>query len=279
MLSFIDLPPEIRLAIYRLVLQFTLSRTKRIHYRDTDTFYYGNFLFIHQNQYYMRTRFDEDPTRACDIRRPRYSIHDIDELLFLASTCRLLRAELLDLAWSNADLRIQSQELYNDLRNIFYERLSSKTCGFIRTLQLGLDTKTCNSTETKKIAVLIRRRLPQLKELTVYINLDFEPRVEDLMPSVRIFGILPRHVAVEFKRLLTLMGQRRPAPLRPRDPPWSVVFYDRAYRSAGMALRVLQAEVSSKVQKRKEEQAKRELGDQVCDILEDTDEMRSLMVG
>lgn len=278
MLSFTDLPPEIRLAIYRLVLQSTVSKTTRIYYRDQDTFDYGEFLYVRRSQSWMRTRRDEAPILACDIRRPRYSIHDIDELLFLASTCRLLRSELLALAWSNADVRIQSQELYNDLRYILCHRWSRGCCGFIRTLQLGLDANTCKSSGTRKIAELIRHRLPQLEALTIYINMDFDPRIEDLTPSVRVLGILPVRVVVEFKRLLTLMSQYQ-HPSRRRTPAWSVSNYDRAYITVGTAVRVLQTKHGLKAQKRKEEQAKRRLEDQVGDILEDTIGMRSLMVG
>lgn len=57
------------------------------------------------------------------------------------------------------------------------------------------------------------------------------------------------------------------------------MFSEQAYRSANTALRVLQAELSLVGQERREEQAERELGDRVCDILEATTEMRGPMVG
>jgi hypothetical protein len=55
----------------------------------------------------------------------RYNIHlaDVSDLLFLAATCRLLRSELLALAWSNADMTVRSPTLYMDLHCILYDRL------------------------------------------------------------------------------------------------------------------------------------------------------------
>jgi hypothetical protein len=280
MLSFTDLPPEVWMAIYNILLQSTLSKTTRIHYRDEDTFNYGDFPTIRQSQFYIRTRREGKAIHIRDIRRPQYNIHDIDDMLFIASTCRLLRAEILALAWSNADIRIRSLELFSDLRYIFYDRMSSESCGFISTLQFGVDLKVCPPSETKEIGVLIRRRLPQMKELTVYIHMDFDPDLGDLMPSVKALGVIPRHIAVEFKRCPAFDPHpSAPSRRRPRYPPWAIVVYDRVYRSAGTALRVLQAELNLISQKRREEQAKREFLDQVCHVLEATVKMRSLMVG
>lgn len=150
MLSFTDLPPEVRLAIYNILLQSTLSKTTRIYYLDRDPVDYGWLPSNRQSQSYSRICQEEDSFWIHDMQRPKYDMHDIDDLLFLASSCRLLRAELLALAWSNADARILSPELYDDLHYIFYDRLSSVICRFIRTLQLVVDVNMCVRSEIEK---------------------------------------------------------------------------------------------------------------------------------
>lgn len=283
MLSFTSLPPEVRMTIYNILLQSTLSKTTRIYYLDEDPVDYGYFPSIRQSQSFSRVRKDVRDIRVRDSRRPEYDIHDIDDLLFLANTCRLLRAELLALAWSNADVRIQSPELYSDLRYIFCDLLSSESCGFIRTLNLVVDLKICMRSEIEKIVGLIRHQLPRLEQLIVYININLDRRPDDLSPSVRALGILPLHITVKLRcfptRYLVSRCHRGRAPPNTSRPSMYVGWTETAYWSVNTALRVLQAELSLVGQERREKQAERESSDQVCDILEATTEMRSLMSG
>lgn len=148
MLSFLDLPPEVRLAIYRILLQSTLARNTRILYSGTNPLRCGDtpHCIRHKQPFEHIARglvsfLDARIIYARDIDRAKYNIHlaDIDDLLFLAGTCRLLRSELLALAWSNADIHIESPESYNELDCIFYERLTSESCSFIRTLQYNVN--------------------------------------------------------------------------------------------------------------------------------------------
>jgi hypothetical protein len=275
MLSFTDLPPEIRWAIYETPLQSTLAKTTRILYSGKDPLRCGDTPHcIRHNQPFKRTGsdgkiefLDARIIYARDIRRAKYNIHhaDLDDILPLASTCRLVRSDLLAFAWSRAEIQIMSPEPLNELRCIFYDRLTSESCNFIRTLEIDVHERDWLSSETRKIVGLIRRRLPVLEKLTVNVFIQFVSRNVAFAPGLAAFRILPLHVALEFNNKVF---------------PYHILHSDR-FRGPGSGAATMQSlrtELSLIGSKRREEQAKRGLGDEVGGILEATVDMRSLKV-
>jgi hypothetical protein len=174
MLSFLDLPPETRMTVYNILLKSSLTGNMRILYTGDDPLrcVSGTNSVRHRLSY--NTQQDRIAFIGNRIIKTQDTIDaechinyaEIDDLLSLATTCRLLRSELLTLAWSNADISVSSPTLTTDLHCIFYNRLSSNACTFVRTLQVGIEEWAWSPQEIKNIAGLIRRRLPQLEQLT-----------------------------------------------------------------------------------------------------------------
>jgi hypothetical protein len=284
MLSFTNLPPEIRMAIYKLLLQSTLAKTTRTLYSGNNPLRCGDTPHcIRHNQPFERTvpgdniRFlDARIIYARDIERARYNIHhaDLDDLLPLASTCRLVRSDLLALVWSRAEIHITSPELHAELRCIFYDRLTSVSCSFIRTLEIDVHKGDWLPSETRKIVGLIRRRLPRLERLTLNVRISFLRDKVRFAPGLAAFRILPPSVELIFNHRLS-------ANLRIRSCPLTFKLWRKSmHRNLPdepeiVTLDSLRAELSLIGQRRTEQQVKRELEDQVCDILEATSELRS----
>jgi hypothetical protein len=155
------------------------------------------------------------------------------------------------------------------MRCIFHDRLAIETCNFIGTLAIDVHEKDRVPSETRKIVGLIRRRLPHLEKLTVSVLLPFTRSRFVFAPGLAAFRILPPSIVVNFNytRFFLSIGVdgtfRRRVGMRVRDKP-EIETVDS-----------FRAELSLIGRKRKEEQAKRELGDQVCDILEATFELRA----
>ncbi|KAG9857804.1 hypothetical protein KCU98_g377, partial [Aureobasidium melanogenum] len=285
MLSFLELPTEVRLMIYKILLQSTLAKNIRILYSGDNPLRCGHTFpdCVRHKQTFKRIG-SQGPIEFVDARTiivnaiiwAEYNIHfaDIDDLLFLASTCRLLRSELLALAWSNADVHIQSPENYNELHHVFYQRLTSESCKFIRTLQINLDHDQWWPSESIKVVELIRVRLPQLEQLIV--NGDFKSGSDGkpFAPGVAALRTLPSHIAVELRTV--------PADKFLTRTRWDAIcpgFLARRDGHMNAHLQYLRTGFRSLRQERREKLARMEQGDQVCDILETTVEMRSLMVG
>ncbi|KAG9529181.1 hypothetical protein KCU93_g3620, partial [Aureobasidium melanogenum] len=286
MSSFLDLPPEIRLTIYKILLQYILAKDTRILYSGNNPLRCWNTPdCIRHSQPFGRIGpqgliafRDTATTYPRHIYYAKYNIHlaEIGDLLFLASTCRLLRSELLALAWSNADIHIESPETYNEMRCIFYDRLTSKSCSFIRTLELCIVESEWLPSETRKIVGLIRRRLPQLEHLILDVLMGRGNRRSPLAPGGEALKILPPHINVKLRHHTSTMTNRWSRTkflplfsrnLRPKD------------KSANARLQSLRMEVSLIRQKRRDAQSKNEKEDQVSEALEATAEMRSLMAG
>ncbi|KAH0155143.1 hypothetical protein KCU67_g8836, partial [Aureobasidium melanogenum] len=282
MLSFLDLPPEIRSMIYKMLLQDTFAKDTRILYFGDNPLRSGvDPDRIRHKQPFERICSQGDieflntkSILARHIAMAEYIIHlaDIDDLLFLAATCHLLRSELLALAWSNADVRVASPETYNELHCIFYDRLTIESCNFIRTLQLNVDGRKFLSPVTRKIVGLVRNRLVQLQQLTVCLFETYGAFEPYLSPGVAALRSLPLHITVHL-RYYTSIGSRNILCVFHRG------IFRRRDKSKNTRLQSLRTKVSLIVQKRKEERAKQEQGDQTLDVLEATVEMRSLMVG
>jgi hypothetical protein len=165
--------------------------------------------------------------------------------------------------------------------------MSSDSCRLIRTLQFDIDERLCSPSEIRRIAGLVRRRLPGLEQLTVVIIMSFQSfnrRMDNnyLTPGLAGLGILPLHVTVKFRYHTTYHAVSRSSVHAPRNSqpaPNYLNPYERAGGWAATTLRAIQIELSLIGQKRREEQAKRERRNQVCDILEATIKLRSLVVG
>jgi hypothetical protein len=285
MLSFTDLPPEIRWAIYETPLQSTLAKTTRILYSGKDPLRCGDTPHcIRHNQPFKRNGrdgkiefLDARIIYARDIRRAKYKIHhaDLDDLVPLASTCRLVRSDLLAFAWSRAEIHITSPELHTELHCIFFDRLTSESCNFIRTLEIDVHDRDWLPSEMRKIIGLIRRRIPQLEKLSVNIHLTLTHDRVPFASGLAAFRILPPSVALDFNHSIDFY--LRAVDYSPIDGP-RTVRSSVQHKPEVMALNSLRAELSLIGQKRREEQAKRGLGDQVGGILEATVDIRSLQL-
>lgn len=97
-MSFTNLPAEVRSLIYGFLLRDAVSECKYI-------VYYGRQGDMDKRVFEFFCR--EQRGLLFRDRNSTYARHvDISNLLKLAATCRLLRSEILFLAWSNADICI-----------------------------------------------------------------------------------------------------------------------------------------------------------------------------
>ncbi|KAH0007049.1 hypothetical protein KCU78_g11981, partial [Aureobasidium melanogenum] len=283
MSSFLDLPPEIRLIIYNILLQSTLAKDTRILYFGDNPLRSGiDPDCIRHKQPFKRIgpqgdiRFlDTKSILARHIARAQYTIHlaDIDDLLFLASTSRLIRSELLALAWSSADVHIESPDGYKELHCVFYDRLTSESCTYIRTLQFSIDSCQWSPSETIKVIELIRVRLPQVEQLIVNGTFRLGHGGKPFAPGVAVLKSLPPHIAVELRK--------NPARNWSRTD-WNAIYpgvLARKDEHMNAHLQYLRMKFESLRQKRQEKLARMEQGDQMCDALEATVGMRTLMAG
>lgn len=278
MLSFLSLPPEIRSIIYRIMLQSALANRTRILYSGKNPLRRRNpshairekqpFQYLTQGQIEF---LDTKSFRAFVIHAAKYNIHlaDIDDLLFLASTCRRLRSELLALAWSNADIRVESPVIDDELHYVFYNRLTSEACNFIRTLYIDVAQDTWVQSESREIVKLIINRLPRLEQLVVDIVMSYDIYDDSLGHSVEALRNLPICIAIELRHheVATMPRAGYSEEMECRDE-WVNKYLQRLRKKDSLTR-----------QKRREEQSKKEQGDQLSDALEATVEMRSLMAG
>jgi hypothetical protein len=164
------------MTVYNYLLDFEPAKETRILYTSI-TSRYGWFPILQRHK--PPYEIDQDHiyfthNKTCywdDIRYealPSIHLADIDTLLHLATTCRLLRPEVLALTWSNADISVSSSNLSKALYSIFCNVLSSDACSCVRTLQLE-NHSSAPVREISKIIKLIRHRLPQLDQLVIHI--------------------------------------------------------------------------------------------------------------
>lgn len=178
MSSFLNLRPEIRTTVYDFLLQSSLTSNTRMLYVSENTVRSkvlpssvcrGRTHKLHEHYIPLigdKTIWAEEMIKAAR------KIHraDVDDLLCLASACRLLRLELLAVAWSNADISIDSSTLFTDLHYSFHHRLSINACTFIRTLQVSVEQNAWRPRQMRKVVSLCRSRLPQLKQLILHVT-------------------------------------------------------------------------------------------------------------
>jgi hypothetical protein len=284
MLSFLSLPPETRIIIYDLLLNSSRSSNARIlagvnNFRREGT----SSLVRHKSVYRVHQdhiRFDgSGSTFLWRMIGARCNIHlaDIGDLLFLAATCRLLRAELLALAWSHADMAVRSPTLYMDLHCIFYDRLPHQICTLFQTLQIDADKDAWSPQQKFATSGLILRRLPHLKKLVVYIPRrvsSSHKKGHGRMLTLATLRIPPLRITVKISHYIAkedykdYMGYLTLTDLQNRRREWN--------KSAGNWLFILRARVNWLRQKRSARHMRRKQEDQVADILEGTVELRSL---
>jgi hypothetical protein len=284
MLSFLSLPPETRIIIYDLLLDSSRSSNARIlagvnNFRRQGT----SSLVRHKSVYRVHQdhiRFDgSGSTFLWRLIGARCNIHlaDIGDLLFLAATCRLLRSELLALAWSNADMAVRSPTLYMDLHYIFYDRLPHQICTFIQTLQIDADKDAWSPQQMFATSGLILRRLPHLKKLVIYIPRRVSgthKKGHGRMLTLATLRILPLRITVKISHHIAkedykeFMRYRALTDFHNRRREWN--------KSADSWLLLLRARVNWLRQKRSGQQMRRKQEDQVADVLEATVELRSL---
>lgn len=211
---------------------------------------------------------------------PHVHLADIGDLLNLATTCHLLRSEILVLAWPNADIFIKSTNhesgtFIKYAKSIFEDHLSAACSNLIRTLHIDVPERTWRSDQSRALAALTRSRLPELETLNISIRREWRPEPSSRPDqALRALASLPSHVAIKvhndlsnrfefaFAMILSPDGQFKAA-LRQRD---------REDQACLDALRI-------KGRKRREKKLNREQGDELVRILKATAALRSLMVG
>lgn len=210
------------------------------------------------------------------VKRAKRAIHlaNIEDLLALAGACRLLRSEILSLAWSNADIYVKASPVYKELTCIFDNRLSAECCNFIRTLRIEIKDTQWPPSEMKKMGQLITRRLPQLQTMFVVIRSDgfrtsSDPPQKGLLAlasvplnfTIKILTYMPGDIDLMMRNNGQLSDQQLRDHRKKQHGKYEANLL--VTRSKGQQRRVMQEHVKQQ--------------DVVGDLLEDTVEMRSLM--
>jgi hypothetical protein len=280
MLFFLSLPPEIRMSVYDILLKSSVTSKTRILYVSNNTLHYKRLrgfvcykrgCEIHENH----IPFSGDKTIWIEeVIKAERNIHraHVDDILCLASTCRLLRSELLAFAWSNADISVNSPNLSMDGAYIFFDRLSSNTSTFIRTLQIRIEQHAWKPRELRRTVSFLRSRLPQLKQLILNIVVRSpatKVHLRDRNYALMALQSVPRETTVEFRHYC--VPNRRMQYVHKGAQP-AMDEETNGYFETG------RAGLDPIRQKRSDERAKRKQEDQVADILEATVELRSLSI-
>ncbi|TIA53883.1 hypothetical protein D6C77_07956 [Aureobasidium pullulans] len=283
MSSLTSLPPEARSMVYDLLAPWSKPQQHRI-------LYYGHNP--------LRARNLPPPTRSIQrsgldpqdriifrsrssfhgsaVKRAKRAIHlaNIEDLLALTGACRLLRSEILSLAWSNADIFVKASPIYKELTCIFDNRLSAECCNFIRTLRIEIKDTQWPPSEMKKMGQLITRRLPQLQTLFVVIRSDgfrtsSDPPQKGLLAlasvplnvTIKILTYIPGDIDLMMRNNGQFSDQQLRDHRKKQDGKYEANLL--VIRSKGQQRRVMQEQIKQQ--------------DVVGDLLEDTVEMRSLM--
>ncbi|THY23081.1 hypothetical protein D6D00_06445 [Aureobasidium pullulans] len=289
-MSFLSLPPEIRMIIYNILLQSCLASNTRTLYSGTNPLLCADtpHSIRHQQSYHVdpqdRIRFHRS-LYFCNIRKATYKIHhsNLDDLISISATCRLIRSESLALIWSNADIHVKSPELSHELTWFFCNRLSWEACDFITTLHIHINQKTRSvspspsHTEITKSAGFLIRQLPQLKLLVVEVCISYLPNKDLPIPELLALRILPMRVTVKLhhyfsdwflNRSLSANRLQQVDNVREESNIW-----------AEKALLAAREDVDLVRRKRRGEREERAKRDEVGKFLEDTLEMRSNVLG
>ncbi|THY22632.1 hypothetical protein D6D01_06241 [Aureobasidium pullulans] len=287
-MSFLILPPEIRMIIYNILLQSCLASNTRILYSGTNPLRCGDTppSIRHQQSYHVDPQdriyfLSSRILYSIDIRKATYKIHhsNLDDLLSISATCRLIRSESLALIWSNADIHVKSPEFSNELTWILCNRLSWEACNSITTLHIHINQKTRSPShkEITKSAGFLICQLPQLKLLVVEMRISYSPKKDLPIPELLALRILPMRVTVKvhhyvsdwfLKRFLNANRFQQVKNVREASNMWAEKVLLAARENVDLVHRKRRGE--------RDEKAKR---DEVGEVLEDTLEMRSDMLG
>ncbi|TIA53886.1 hypothetical protein D6C77_07955 [Aureobasidium pullulans] len=285
-MSFLSLPPEIRTIIYNILLQSCLASNTRILYSGTNPLRCGDtpHSIRHQQSYYVDPQdqicfHSNRILYSFETRIATHKIHhsNLDDLLSISATCRLIRSESLALIWSNADIHVKSPELSNELTWIFCNRLSWEACNFITTLHIHINqrTRSPSHTEMSKSAGLLIRQLPQLKLLVVEMRVSHLPKKDLPIPELLALRILPNPMRVIVKVhhyfsdwSISANRLRQVDNVREESNIW-----------AEKALLAAREDVDLVRRKRRGEREEKAKRDEDGEVLEDTLEMRSNVLG
>jgi hypothetical protein len=267
------------MTVYNFLLESERAKKTPILYTSTTSRYWWfPILQRHKPPYEIEQdhiHFTHNKTCYWDDIRyealPSIHLADIDALLHLAATCRLLRPEVLALTWSNADISVSSSNPSKALHCNFYNVLSSDACSFVRTLQL-MNYSSAPAREMSKIIKLIRRRLPQLDQLVIHIphnsgTLSYETKDfgADLRAAQVVLRDLPLGITVRFHYFLT--GKRN------RYWQNQLRFYNETLDER---FYILRTQGDAVTRARRHVPKMRQQKDQIADVLEATVELRSL---
>ncbi|KAI5198506.1 hypothetical protein AUEXF2481DRAFT_44274 [Aureobasidium subglaciale EXF-2481] len=267
MSSFTDLAPEIRTSVYNILLRDSLANNQSI-------LYYGrNPLRGHQlsrtsgrckRQYTLNTLDRITFVPEVEARRVVH-LENIDDLLNLAATCRLLHSDILAMAWSNADIHVGSDTLFKDLTCIFRDRLSTECCAFIHTLRLDIGERQWSLSAVNKTASLITSCLPQLQSLFLMIDCRCDLRGPS---GLMALAGLPSQITVIFRYYwdFTRLPGSRPTS---KTKDWADYKNDKSFRQL--------LDRRSKGHRRRKMREEKELMKAAGSALQDTVELRALI--
>lgn len=278
MSSLLSLPPETRTNIYNVLLQSSLASETRILYLAKNSRHHQGVSGSLRRRISYKTNGRiltfgnrDNDGQPSDTMETTTSVHlaDVDDLLFLANTCRLLRSEILAIAWSNADISFRPAALSRNLQHVFFNRLSSNTCSFISSLQVETLEMTFAPQGMTKTTSLIRQRLPHLQQLVINIPTRLVQAAvtgNTFDATLMVLRGLPPAIEVHFHSYFAFSSP--------------VVFTEMRMQSSHIALNArfatLRAQDRQRAQGRRNKQAKRKQEDRVAGMLEATIELRAL---
>ncbi|KAI5198581.1 hypothetical protein E4T39_06673 [Aureobasidium subglaciale] len=230
MAFFTDLAPELRLIIYDHLLQDAFASNKRVVYsfedgQQTDvelmnmlSIFEGDDSDLDEDNVPVTAwtrdtmEYEQDRTVRItslvdvlfrygpDVRKRAVHHVNIDDLLAVASTCRLVRSEVLRIAWSNADISVYTPEngFKDDIQYIFGHCLSEETCKMILTLYIDVGKSDWSAACVSETARFITKRLPNLKVLTIAISHRYTTGGDEVLDTgLMALTSLPLTISIE----------------------------------------------------------------------------------
>ncbi|KAI5248427.1 hypothetical protein E4T42_05674 [Aureobasidium subglaciale] len=230
MASFVGLAPEVRLIIYSFLLEEAFASNKRVVYAFEGSQQTGvtsiDLLSIFEAgdsdleedvvPVIAWTRdtmeYEQDRTGRFislvdvlfrygpEVRKRAVHHANIDGLLALGGTCRLLRSEVLPIAWSIADISVYTPDngFKDDIQYIFGHCLSEQTCKLIRTLYIDVGKSDWSVACSSETASFITKSLPNLSVLTIAISRRYTTGEDDVLNTgLMALTIVPSTISIE----------------------------------------------------------------------------------
>ncbi|KAI5235308.1 hypothetical protein E4T43_09375 [Aureobasidium subglaciale] len=135
-----------------------------------------------------------------EVRKRAVHHANIDGLLALGGTCRLLRSEVLPIAWSIADISVYTPDngFMDDIQYIFGHCLSEQTCKLIRTLYINVGKSDWSVACVSETASFITKSLPSLGVLTIAISRRYTTGEDDVLDTgLMALTILPSAISID----------------------------------------------------------------------------------